>query len=42
MSDEIPIPKWGPRLARLYSADVHRQEKLHANQLMPGTTSWED
>jgi len=35
------IPKWGPRLARLYSVDVRRLEALHAARLSPGTTSWE-
>ena len=35
------VPKWGPRLARLYSADVRRLEALHADRLSPGATSWE-
>ena len=35
------IPKWGPRLARLYSADVKRLEVKHAGQLSPGTCTWE-
>jgi hypothetical protein len=35
------VPKWGPRLARLYSADVRRLEALHADRLSPGAKTWE-
>jgi hypothetical protein len=37
----IPIPKWGPRLARLYSEDVQRLEAIHADRLAPGAKTWE-
>jgi hypothetical protein len=36
------IPKWGPRLARLYSEDVRKLEALHANRLSPGTKTWSE
>ena len=36
-----PVPKWGPRLARLYSEDVRRLEALHADKLSPGAKTWE-
>ena len=35
------IPKWGPRLARLYSEDIRKLESKHAGQLSPGTCTWE-
>ena len=35
------VPRWAPRLARLYSVDVRRLEALHAARLSPGTTTWE-
>ena len=31
------IPKWGPRLARLYSEDIRKLEAKHAGKLSPGT-----
>ena len=37
----INAPKWGPRLARLYSADVRRLEAIHADRLSPGAKTWE-
>ena len=35
------IPKWGPRLARLYSEDIRKLEAKHAGKLSPGTCTWE-
>lgn len=36
------VPKWGPRLTRLYGEDVKRLEAKHAGKLSPGTSTWED
>jgi hypothetical protein len=36
------IPKWGPRLARLYSEDVRKLEAIHAGRLSPGTRTWHE
>lgn len=36
-----PIPKWAPRLARLYSADIRRLEAVHADRISPGAATWE-
>jgi hypothetical protein len=36
------IPKWGPRLARLYSEDVRKLEAIHADRLSPGTKTWNE
>jgi hypothetical protein len=44
MSDETEspaVPRWGPRLARLYSEDVRKLEALHAGRLAPGASTWE-
>ena len=38
----IPVPKWGPRLARLYTLDMRALEKRHAAAVSPGTTSWQE
>jgi hypothetical protein len=35
------IPKWGPRLARLYSEDIRKLEAKHAGRLSPGASTWE-
>jgi hypothetical protein len=41
MTDPLTIPRWGPRLARLYSEDVRKLEARHAAGLSPGTSTWE-
>ena len=41
MTDPLTIPRWGPRLARLYSEDVRKLEAKHAGQLSPGSSTWE-
>ena len=41
MTAIVNVPKWGPRLARLYSKDVERLEAFHAGRLSPGTATWE-
>ena len=36
------VPRWAPRLARLYSEDVRKLEALHAGRISPGATTWEE
>jgi hypothetical protein len=37
---ELIVPRWAPRLARLYSADIKRLEATHAGRLSPGAKTW--
>ena len=41
MTEPLTIPRWGPRLARLYSEDVRKLEARHAAGLSPRATTWE-
>ena len=40
MTEPLTVPRWGPRLARLYSEDVRKLEAKHADRLSPGALTW--